>query len=73
MTLSSVLAFGATSGVMKLDVKICGLSTPETVAAALQRGASHLGFVHFAKNPRHLDVAAMAEPPARATPRQWPP
>lgn len=43
------------------DVKICGLSTPATIAAALQRGASHVGFVHFAKSPRHLDVAAMAE------------
>ncbi|KKN83630.1 hypothetical protein LCGC14_0296920 [marine sediment metagenome] len=73
MTLSSVLAFGATSGVRKLDVKICGLSTPATIAAVLQRGASHAGFVHFAKSPRHLDGAAMAEPRARATPRQWPP
>jgi len=43
------------------DVKICGLSTPATIAAALQRGASHVGFVHFAKSPRHLDIAAMAE------------
>ncbi|MEF2550744.1 phosphoribosylanthranilate isomerase [Aurantimonas sp. A2-1-M11] len=42
------------------DVKICGLSTPETMAAALERGASHVGFVHFAKSPRHLDIAPMA-------------
>ncbi|WDA40385.1 phosphoribosylanthranilate isomerase [Erythrobacter sp. BLCC-B19] len=35
-------------------VKICGLKTPETLAAAVQAGASHVGFVHFAKSPRHL-------------------
>ncbi|NDW03966.1 phosphoribosylanthranilate isomerase [Jiella pacifica] len=46
---------------MKPDVKICGLSTPETLEAALSRGASHVGFVHFAKSPRHLDVEPMAE------------
>ena len=44
-----------------MDIKICGLSTPETVNAALARGASHVGFVHFDKSPRHLDLAAMAE------------
>lgn len=44
-----------------LDVKICGLSTPETIAVALQRGASHVGFVHFAKSPRHLGVETIAE------------
>lgn len=35
-------------------VKICGISTPETLAAAVGAGASHVGFVHFAKSPRHL-------------------
>ena len=42
-------------------VKICGLSTPEAVDAAIARGASHVGFVHFAKSPRHLDFEPMAE------------
>ena len=46
---------------MKPDVKICGLSTPETLEAALARGASHVGFVHFAKSPRHLDIEPMAK------------
>lgn len=41
-------------------VKICGLSTPETLAAALRAGASHVGFVHFAKSPRHLELAEAA-------------
>jgi phosphoribosylanthranilate isomerase len=41
-------------------VKICGLSTPETLAAAVQAGASHVGFVHFAKSPRHVSLAEAA-------------
>jgi phosphoribosylanthranilate isomerase len=39
---------------MNLDIKICGLSTPETVAAALDGGASHVGFIFFAKSPRYV-------------------
>ncbi|AUX70151.1 phosphoribosylanthranilate isomerase [Porphyrobacter sp. HT-58-2] len=38
-------------------VKICGISTPEALAAAVGAGASHVGFVHFAKSPRHLSLA----------------
>lgn len=38
-------------------VKICGISTPETLGAAVGAGASHVGFVHFAKSPRHLSLA----------------
>lgn len=41
-------------------VKICGLSTPDTLAAAVAAGASHVGFVHFAKSPRHLALADAA-------------
>jgi phosphoribosylanthranilate isomerase len=41
-------------------VKICGISTPETLAAAVGAGASHVGFVHFAKSPRHLTLADAA-------------
>lgn len=39
---------------MSLDIKICGLSTPETVTAALDGGASHVGFIFFAKSPRNV-------------------
>jgi phosphoribosylanthranilate isomerase len=49
-------------------VKICGISTPETLAAAVGAGASHVGFVHFAKSPRHLALADAA-----ALRRQVPP
>ena len=40
--------------------KICGLSTPETLDAAVARGASHVGFVFFAPSPRDVapEVAA---------------
>ena len=41
-------------------VKICGISTPVTLAAAVAAGASHVGFVHFAKSPRHLSLADAA-------------
>lgn len=42
------------------DIKICGLSTPEAIGAAIARGASHVGFVHYPKSPRHLAIEAMA-------------
>jgi phosphoribosylanthranilate isomerase len=38
-------------------IKICGLSTPATVEAAIQLGASHIGLVHFAASPRHVDLS----------------
>lgn len=44
----------------RLAIKICGLSTPDTVGAAVRAGASHIGFVHFAKSPRHVDAAQIA-------------
>ncbi len=39
---------------MPVLAKICGLSTPETVRAALDGGAAYVGFVTFPKSPRHL-------------------
>ncbi|MES2843477.1 MAG: phosphoribosylanthranilate isomerase [Pseudomonadota bacterium] len=38
-------------------VKICGLRTPQDVAAVAAAGAAYAGFVFFAKSPRHLTVA----------------
>jgi phosphoribosylanthranilate isomerase len=40
--------------------KICGLSTPESVTAALDGGAAFLGFVFFARSPRNLTPEAAA-------------
>ncbi|MGO4411238.1 MULTISPECIES: phosphoribosylanthranilate isomerase [unclassified Brevundimonas] len=34
--------------------KICGLTTPETLEAALQGGAAFVGAVVFEKSPRHI-------------------
>ena len=39
---------------MSLIVKICGLSTPETLDVALDAGADMVGFVFFPPSPRHL-------------------
>ncbi|WP_185965125.1 phosphoribosylanthranilate isomerase [Glacieibacterium frigidum] len=39
---------------MTTQVKICGLSTPDTLDAAIAHGASHVGFVFFARSPRNL-------------------
>ena len=41
---------------MHVRSKICGITTPETLDAALKGGASHIGFVFFAKSPRNLSV-----------------
>ena len=37
-------------------VKICGLSTPGTLEAAIAAGADMAGFVFFEKSPRHLSL-----------------
>ena len=42
-------------------VKICGLSTPETLETSIAAGADMIGLVHFARSPRHVDLARMAE------------
>ncbi len=39
-------------------VKICGLSTAKTLEAALKAGADVVGFVFFAKSPRHVGYEA---------------
>lgn len=40
---------------MEPEVKICGLSTPETVAAALDGGAAMVGFIFFPPSPRFVE------------------
>ena len=41
---------------MSLLVKICGLSTRETLDVALRAGADMVGFVFFPPSPRHLSL-----------------
>ncbi|UJW75480.1 phosphoribosylanthranilate isomerase [Rhizobium sp. SL42] len=40
---------------MRPDIKICGLKTPEAVDRAVERGATHIGFIFFAKSPRNIE------------------
>jgi phosphoribosylanthranilate isomerase len=48
--------------------KICGLSTPEAVEAAVAGGASHVGLMFFEKSPRNVrpELAARLVEPLRA-------
>lgn len=39
---------------MAFNIKICGLKTETTLEAALAGGASHVGFIFFAKSPRNI-------------------
>ena len=41
---------------MSLLIKICGLSTLDTLDAALDAGADMVGFVFFPPSPRHLSL-----------------
>jgi phosphoribosylanthranilate isomerase len=52
---------------MNPDIKICGLKTPEAVDRALERGASHVGFIFFEKSPRYVepDIAGQLAERAR--------
>ena len=42
-------------------VKICGLSTPETVRASVEAGADYLGFNFFPRSPRYVTLELAAE------------
>ena len=47
-------------------IKICGLTTPDAVDAAVDAGATHIGLVHFEASPRHLTIPQAAKLRARA-------
>lgn len=44
-----------------IRVKICGLSTPASVAAAAKAGASYVGLVFFPKSPRFVELEVARE------------
>jgi phosphoribosylanthranilate isomerase len=44
----------------ELEIKICGLSTPETIDAAVDAGATHVGLVHYEPSPRHVSLEQAA-------------
>ncbi len=55
----------------EIRVKICGLRTPQDVAAVAAAGAAYAGFGFFPKSPRHLTLTearavALAAPPGLA-------
>ena len=56
---------------MSVDVKICGISTPEAMTAALEGGAAFVGLVFYPPSPRAVtpeQAAALAAPvPAGVT------
>lgn len=39
-----------------VEIKICGLSTPQTLEAAIASGADLAGFVFFPPSPRNIDL-----------------
>jgi phosphoribosylanthranilate isomerase len=39
---------------MPIQIKICGIKSPETLDAALEGGATHIGLNFFAKSPRSV-------------------
>ncbi|MBC8038131.1 MAG: phosphoribosylanthranilate isomerase [Rhizobiales bacterium] len=45
---------------MPVDVKICGLSTPETMDAALAAGADLVGLVFYPASPRNVSLSQAA-------------
>jgi phosphoribosylanthranilate isomerase len=56
---------------MGVQAKICGISTPEAVTAALEGGAAFLGFMFFEKSPRNIapEAAWRLAQPARGKAR----
>lgn len=56
---------------MSIEIKICGLTTRQTVAAGLEASADMLGFVFFARSPRFVTVedATNLAAPARGRAR----
>ena len=46
-------------------IKICGLSTPDTLDAAVAAGVSHIGFMFVTRSPRYVSLEAAAALAAR--------
>jgi phosphoribosylanthranilate isomerase len=44
-----------------LIIKICGIKTEAILDAAIEAGADMVGFVHFPRSPRHIELDPIAE------------
>jgi len=44
-----------------VQIKICGIKTPETAIACFKAGASMIGLVHYPPSPRHVDTVRIDE------------
>lgn len=44
-----------------LVIKICGIRTEAILDAAIEAGADMVGFMHFARSPRHLELDPIGE------------
>lgn len=42
-------------------IKICGIKTERLMQAAIDAGADMVGFVHFPRSPRHVDLDSIGE------------
>ena len=42
-----------------LIIKICGIKTPDILEAAIEAGTDMVGFMHFARSPRHVDIETL--------------
>lgn len=43
-----------------LIIKICGIKTPEILETVIASGADMVGFMHFARSPRHVSIEEIA-------------
>ena len=53
----------------EVEIKICGLSTPEAVDAAVDARATHIGLVHYPPSPRHVTLEQAAKLRVRVPPQ----
>src|ERR1041384_6464859 len=44
-----------------LIIKICGIKTEAILDAAIDAGADMVGFMHFQRSPRHVDLETLQE------------
>lgn len=42
---------------LNLEIKICGLSTNESIDTIIAGGTTHMGLIFFEKSPRHVSIA----------------